>query len=246
MASSLPRRSFSHHPPRSHVMDFRPSRAVITWLRTTSCLEQKSLANTPSPNSLRMSTPPHSNSTLDAFEHFPARPGQTLKQGRYEVQSNLGAGASSTTWLVADTQEKYASLVYLMDCVDDMRLIYRSDDRMLARYRAAKLITVSRTREHASGRNLELEALQKIRESGYLGSLPILGEHFIENGPEGEHLCLIMNVLSTDVASLCRSAPKNALPVHVVQNIVLQTLEALVQLHKLNIIHYSSSPVILQ
>jgi serine/threonine-protein kinase SRPK3 len=107
------------------------------------------------------------------------------------------------------------------------------------RYFAAKILTVRRTQEHPLGRNLELETLQQLDKVDFLGPLPILLDHFEEDGPEGKHLCLIVNVLSTDISDFRQSAPSNALAVHIVQNINAQILEGVVQLHELGIIHSS-------
>jgi serine/threonine-protein kinase SRPK3 len=107
------------------------------------------------------------------------------------------------------------------------------------RYFAAKILTVCRTQDHHSGRNLELEALRQLDEVEFLGPLPILFDHFEEVGPEGTHLCLIVNVLNTDISDFRQSAPNNVLAVYIVQNINAQILEGLVQLHELGIIHSS-------
>jgi hypothetical protein len=44
------------------------------------------------------------------FDHFPAHPGQTLREGQYEIQRKLAVGAFSTIWLVANTKAKYVAL----------------------------------------------------------------------------------------------------------------------------------------
>lgn len=79
--------------------------------------------------------------------------------------------------------------------------------------------------------------LQQIAPCEDINSLPILEDSFEEQGPEGTHLCIVLQLMSTDVSSFRRSSPTNALPLHVVKIIVLQTLEGLVQLHELDIIH---------
>jgi hypothetical protein len=56
-----------------------------------------------------MLSPRNSHPELNVFDHFPAHYGQTLKEGRYEIQRKLGAGLFATIWLVADTKAKYVS-----------------------------------------------------------------------------------------------------------------------------------------
>jgi serine/threonine-protein kinase SRPK3 len=121
---------------------------------------------------------------------------------------------------------------------------YRTEtsESELYKYCAAKILTVRGTRAHASGCNRELEVLQEISESESMASLPMLEDYFEVHGPEGEHLCLITAVYSTDVSSFSRGAPGGALPVHVVHNIIAHTLDGLAQLQELGIIHSSLSP----
>jgi len=83
----------------------------------------------------------------------------------------------------------------------------------------------------------ELEALKTIEKQDDINSLPILYDAFEVQGPRGSHLCFLTNLLSSDVSSFRRSAPNKALRPYIVKNIISQVLEALVQLHGLDIIH---------
>ncbi|KAH0826201.1 hypothetical protein J3R83DRAFT_5637 [Lanmaoa asiatica] len=67
--------------------------------------------------------------------------------------------------------------------------------------------------------------------------LPYLVDHFETGGPHGQHLCLVLPVLSTDVGRFRRSAPSKRLRCSTVKIIVAQVLEALVTLHAAHIIH---------
>ncbi|KAI0338467.1 kinase-like protein [Trametopsis cervina] len=142
------------------------------------------------------------------------RPGQKLKDGRYEVHRKLGGGLYSNTWLVSDSQAHYAN-----------------------KYRAAKVLSIEGTDAHREGLSRELEFLQEIAQDDDCDELPVLEDHFEEQGPGGTHLCLIMHLLSTDVSSFRRSAPRKALPVHTVKQIITAALQGLSQLHRHRIIH---------
>jgi serine/threonine-protein kinase SRPK3 len=85
------------------------------------------------------------------------------------------------------------------------------------KYHAVKILTANATEGQHQGRLCELEILKAIGDLGDEREyLPMLRDHFQEKGPHGDHLCLAMDVLSTDVSTLRRSAPHKALPLHMV------------------------------
>jgi serine/threonine-protein kinase SRPK3 len=65
----------------------------------------------------------------------------------------------------------------------------------------------------------------------------MLRDDFEEQGPHGVHLCLVMDILSTDVSSFRRSAPGKCLPLYMTRMIVALIVKSLESLHDLNIIH---------
>jgi serine/threonine-protein kinase SRPK3 len=67
--------------------------------------------------------------------------------------------------------------------------------------------------------------------------MPMLRDDFEEQGPHGVHLCLVMDILSTDVSTFRRSAPDQCLPLHMTKMIVALMVESLDSLDDLNIIH---------
>jgi serine/threonine-protein kinase SRPK3 len=67
--------------------------------------------------------------------------------------------------------------------------------------------------------------------------LPRLFADFETDGPHGQHLCLVMSLLSTDVSSFRRSAPTKKLGLQTVKTIIVQVVEALRSLHAAHIIH---------
>lgn len=83
----------------------------------------------------------------------------------------------------------------------------------------------------------ELECLKALQKQDDINDLPILYDNFEVEGLRGFHLCFVMNLLNSDVSSFRRSTPNKALKPYIVKNIIGQVLEALVQLHDLDIIH---------
>jgi serine/threonine-protein kinase SRPK3 len=90
---------------------------------------------------------------------------------------------------------------------------------------------------------LELDIMREIRDSSEENHLPVLKDTFtIERTGGGKHICLVMDVLGPDVATLRHSAPKKALPVYVVKTIIKQVLVAVSHLHRLGIVHTGNAP----
>ena len=74
-------------------------------------------------------------------------------------------------------------------------------------------------------------------------SLPTTHDASEVQGPRGSHLYFLANLLNSDVSSF-RSAPSKALRPYIVKNVISQVLEALVQLHSLDIIHTGVSEIL--
>jgi len=150
---------------------------------------------------------------------FPARPGLLLNDSRYKILRKLGRGQFSSTWLASD---------------------YRADESR--RYCAIKVLTVHATKGHRDGQLLELEIMQAVAAFKDVLGLPILRDHFEMDGPHGQHLCIVMPVLSTDISSFRRSAPTKRLEVPIVKIIIAQVVAALRKLHTAHIIHTDLKP----
>ncbi|KAI0761641.1 kinase-like domain-containing protein, partial [Trametes elegans] len=203
----------------------------------TTLLIRSRSPTTPSLRYSMASARPATSSDAQPFDQLPTHPGQTLNSGRYTVKRKLGSGVYSTTWLVADNQAEYTSFE-AHECACPLTIIRaRYSEVVTNKYHAAKVLSIDGTREHAQGRSRELEFLQQIAACDEVTALPVLEDHFEQSGPGGTHLCLVMQLLSSDVSSFRRSSPTKALPAHIVKNILAHTLEGLKQLHELDIIH---------
>ncbi|EKM54810.1 uncharacterized protein PHACADRAFT_258927 [Phanerochaete carnosa HHB-10118-sp] len=157
-------------------------------------------------------TPVRERELADFYEGVP---GEVLHG--YKLQVKLGGGAHSTTWLTSSTNRRGST-----------------------QYRAAKLLSRDATQEVHRGIMLEVEAMKKLREHGDFPGLPMLHDDFEFLG--GAHICLVMNVLGSDIGSFRRSADNKALPLNVVRTIMRQVTAATAYLHKCGIVHTDIKP----
>ena len=85
---------------------------------------------------------------------------------------------------------------------------------------------------------LEIEVMQKVKSHGQFKSLPELLDVFsIPHSQQPVHMCMVMDVLGTDVGSFRRRSPNKALPPYTVRIIMKQAVEGLAELHNAGIVH---------
>jgi serine/threonine-protein kinase SRPK3 len=166
------------------------------------------------------------------FGFYPGSPGQKLKDGYYDIIRKLGRGRCSSTWLVSYT----VYVCFYFRCLSaSLTLPTRTDKKA---YKAMKILTAKATEMIRCGMLNELDVLQTIMTSHpYSAVLPRLRDHFFTTGPHGEHLCLVLDLLSTDVGAFRLSSPTKTLALHIVQKVAGDMVEALKELHSINIIH---------
>jgi serine/threonine-protein kinase SRPK3 len=178
-------------------------------------------------------------SAQEGFGFFLGRPGLLLNKGRYEVLRKLGKGQYSSTWLACDSQYVMLSTIHIVGIElifsHCLRCSIRAEEKL--RYCAIKILTVYATKGHHDHNLLELEIMQTITSSIKTPYLPRLRDHFETEGPHGQHLCLVLPVLSDNVGNFRRSAPSKSLDPPKVKILIVQIVEALVGLHSANIIH---------
>lgn len=83
----------------------------------------------------------------------------------------------------------------------------------------------------------ELAFMKRIAECEDIEGLPVLLDDFVVIGPRGKHICIVMDLLSSDVGSFRRQCPNKRLPSHIAKNIIYLVLEGVEQLHGCGIIH---------
>ncbi|KAJ4962201.1 hypothetical protein NE237_022140 [Protea cynaroides] len=145
------------------------------------------------------------------------RVGDPFAGGRYIAQRKLGWGNFSTVWLAYDTQ--------------------------CSRYVALK-IQKSAT-EFAQAALHEIEMLSAIAEGDPSNSKCIvrLIDHFKHVGPNGQHLCMVLEFLGDSLLRLIRYNRYNGLKLNKVKEICRWILQGLDYLHReLNIIHSDLKP----
>jgi serine/threonine-protein kinase SRPK3 len=68
------------------------------------------------------------------------------------------------------------------------------------------------------------------KHSGYQHIVPLL-DNFVQNGPNGEHLCLVMELLGESLGTMQRRLQGFRFPISIVKEIARQTLLGLDYLH---------------
>ncbi|KIP04132.1 hypothetical protein PHLGIDRAFT_206381 [Phlebiopsis gigantea 11061_1 CR5-6] len=158
---------------------------------------------------------------LEPSDFFVARRGDCL-QGRYRIQVKLGGGVHSNTFLVVDERNAEKPS-----------------------YRAVKVLSRDATRDCLGGDKymLEVDVMQRLRESGEHDTLPHLRDMFeIYEAKTPVHICLVMDVLGSDLGAFRRLSPNKSLPPYTVRVIVKQILDALAHLHSIGIVHTDIKP----
>eukprot|EP00053_Salpingoeca_punica_P015993 m.149135 g.149135 ORF g.149135 m.149135 type:complete len:604 (+) comp16850_c0_seq1:145-1956(+) len=150
--------------------------------------------------------------------YHPVRVGDVFK-GRYRVVDKLGWGHFSTVWLAHDSSQN--------------------------RYVALKVVkSASHYREAAED---EIKLLRAVRDTNPRATgrqrVVMLLDDFVHHGPNGAHVCMIMEILGCTLLHLIKEYKYRGLPSDVLKRIVRQILEGLDYLHtQCRIIHTDIKP----
>lgn len=145
------------------------------------------------------------------------RPGDSFAAGRYIAQRKLGWGHFSTVWLAFDTHSK--------------KFVALKIQKSAAEFAQAAL--------H------EIELLSAIAEGDPSNSKCIvrLLDHFKHAGPNGQHLCLVIEFLGDSLLRLIRYNRYRGIGLNNVRDICMPILIALDYLHReLGVIHSDLKP----
>ncbi|KAJ5577020.1 protein kinase [Penicillium sp. DV-2018c] len=136
--------------------------------------------------------------------------GDTFNSGTYKVTRKLGYGQYSTVWLARDSKtQKYVALKILRaDCYGTLHDIFEGE--MLSK------ITDLSAKSNHDGRN---------------HVLPLLDE-FKHEGPNGQHVCFVFDVLGHHLIYQTINYEDGRLPIKVVRTITRQLLLGLDFLHE--------------
>jgi serine/threonine-protein kinase SRPK3 len=120
-------------------------------------------------------------------------------------------------------------------------IVFHLSHHRQERYVAIKALTGMATNLHDRGFMQELPIMQRIskliRASGQPAYCTLLHSHFVHPGKpgDGDHLCLVMDVLGADIEAL--QSDSKAYSVPLAKRIPRDTLRGLAQLHASGCVH---------
>ncbi|TQV90578.1 Serine/threonine-protein kinase [Cordyceps javanica] len=182
---------------------------MITLIRSTiagACVRISRLFKpVPQPSSPKLVSRQQSREEPDFYKRggfHPVSLGDTFDSNRYTILRKLGYGQYSTVWL------RYVAMKILRaDC-------YGGPHDIFERAILSRILEVSRNSSH-EGRKFLLKLI----------------EQFNHRGPNGDHVCLVSDVLGHHLGFQAAKYKYGRLPVRAVKEIVRQLLTGLDFLH---------------
>ncbi|KAL6944888.1 hypothetical protein ACO0QE_002330 [Hanseniaspora vineae] len=154
--------------------------------------------------------------------YHPAHKGELYKNGRYVLVRKLGWGHFSTVWLAKDLQNNFhvamkivrSNQVFTEAAVDEIKLLTAISSNMIT--------------------NPQLEGSKHV--------LTLL-DNFIHSGPNGDHVCMVFEVLGENLLALIKQYEHKGIPLVYVKQIAKQLLLCLDFLHRYcGVIHTDIKP----
>ncbi|KAL8836102.1 MAG: hypothetical protein Q9170_003050 [Blastenia crenularia] len=134
----------------------------------------------------------------------------TYRQDQYRVVHKLGYGSYSTVWL-AD------------DCIRD-------------KYVSLKFLTANASKSSKEAQMLGCFNQSDPKDSKHNDVSPLLDE-FMINGPNGQHKCLVSDVLGPTLLDLKQSFAFDLLPLGIAKRATVQLASGLAYIHSCDMIH---------
>lgn len=155
--------------------------------------------------------------------YHPVKSGDSFKSGRYTVLSKLGWGHFSTVWLAKDSID---------NATVALKIVKSERHYTEAALDEIKLLQV-----------INKEKI-KIKENSSHFPVVILLDNFFLEGPHGNHVCMVFEVLGDNLLALLRRTNNHmGLDLPLVKRITRQVLEGIDFLHnKCQIIHTDIKP----
>ena len=136
----------------------------------------------------------HSEENLERYRrggYHPVCLGDIFKDGRYKIYHKLGWGGFSTVWLANDRECVHQKIFFMIF------LTYERQNRWVS----LKILIADHPRESQEIRNLQL-LKERSQESLYRKYIVQLFDSFVHQGPNGQHQCLVFELLGPTVARI--------------------------------------------
>ena len=160
----------------------------------------------------------------------PVMIGDVFANGRYKVLHKLGQGASSTVWLARDRRPESSG----SDTLVALRVL-SADKSSKHKDEIADVVVPSK-----------LHSLATAAHSPTHQNILIIKDHFMEEGPNGSHLCTISQFAGPSVAYMSddevRSLGSKRLRGDLARKVAKQTATVIELMHSAGLVHGGSSP----
>ena len=160
---------------------------------------------------------------------YPVSIGDVFANGRYKVLHKLGCGGSSTVWLARDQRPQSLA----------------SETLVALRILSAKKSSKPKDEIPDLAIPLKLDALASASHSTARYNLLPIKDHFMEEGPNGTHLCTVSQFAGPSVFSMSypefRSAGSKRLRGDLARKVAKQVATVVEFMHSAGIVHGGSS-----
>ena len=154
--------------------------------------------------------------------------GDVFAKGRYKVLHKLGYGRSSTVWLARDQGPQGQSPI--SESLVALKVISAFESR---KYEVAELAVL-----------FKIDAFISATQSTARDSIQVIKDHFIEEGLNGAHLCIVYQLAGPSLHSMTsapwRAAGSRRLRGNLARKVAKQIASAVKLIHSAGVVHGGS------